>query len=111
MDSTRAISRHKNRAKSLKTCGGQGRNRTADASLFRAGGSITYRQVSRSFMDLRALSLDSIWTPGAILKEVGLHSDSTFRVVGDSTDSAVASCRGTRISASFVATVQLAKTL
>jgi hypothetical protein len=59
--------------------GGQGRNRTADASLFRAARSITYRRVSGGFIDLRTFSLDSIWTPDAISIEVGLHSDSTFR--------------------------------
>ena len=36
MDSTEALWRHRTPAKPLKTCGGQGRNRTADASLFRA---------------------------------------------------------------------------
>jgi hypothetical protein len=36
MDSTKALYQHRNRAKSLKIRGGQGRNRTADASLFRA---------------------------------------------------------------------------
>jgi hypothetical protein len=36
MDSRKTFSRHRNHAKSLETCGGQGRNRTADASLFRA---------------------------------------------------------------------------
>ena len=36
LDSSEAQRGHRNRAKYLKTCGGQGRNRTADASLFRA---------------------------------------------------------------------------
>jgi hypothetical protein len=79
LDSTHALSRSTDRRKCLKTCGGQGRNRTADASLFRAVGSITYKAVFRGFIELRAFDLDAIWTPGAIPIEVGLHSDSTFR--------------------------------
>src|SRR5581483_5370550 len=57
-------------------CGGQGRNRTADASLFRAVGSITYRPVYRVFITLRALNLVSGWTPGRSPVGVGLHVDS-----------------------------------
>ena len=62
LDSSEAQRGHRNRAKYLKTCGGQGRNRTADASLFRAAGSITYRHVSCGFKELGAVSLDAIWT-------------------------------------------------
>ena len=51
--------------------GGQGRNRTADASLFRAVRSRTYKAPSMKVKDLRDDGLDSIWTPVASLFEFG----------------------------------------
>ena len=58
--------------------GGQGRNRTADASLFRDAGSITYKAPSRKTQELHVKDLDSIWTPVVNILEFGLHQDSTI---------------------------------
>ena len=58
--------------------GGQGRNRTADASLFRAVRLTSYRPVDRIFIDLRPKYLVSTWTPGRSLIGVGLRVDSGF---------------------------------
>jgi len=45
---------------------GQGRNRTAAASLFRDVRSITYRQPSMKKQDLRQNKGDAIWTPRGV---------------------------------------------
>ena len=58
--------------------GGQGRNRTADASLFRAARSITYDAPYMKTKELHDNDLDSIWTPVVNLFEFGLHQDSTI---------------------------------
>jgi len=62
---------------SLLECGGQGRNRTADASLFRAVRSIAYVWPCLKTQDLRVNGLDSIWMPETLLGRFGLHVDST----------------------------------
>ena len=53
--------------------GGQGRNRTAAASLFRAVRSITYEVHSMKTKELRVIDLDSIWTPVVNLSEFRLQ--------------------------------------
>ena len=58
--------------------GGQGRNRTADASLFRAARSTTYRRFSSVFIDIQVPKVDSIWTPGRSLDQGGLQVDSSI---------------------------------
>jgi hypothetical protein len=54
-------------------CGGQGRNRTAAANLFRDVRSRTYGQSSMKTQGLRDNDLDSIWTPGPFWTPDGLH--------------------------------------
>ena len=63
---------------SLLKHGGQGRNRTADASLFRDVRSITYKALRLKTKELRDNDLDSIWTPVVNLFEFGLQVDSTI---------------------------------
>jgi hypothetical protein len=57
--------------------GGQGRNRTADASLFRDVRSTAYRQSSMKTQDLRDNDLDSIWTPRHFKAGLDSTLDST----------------------------------
>jgi hypothetical protein len=59
-----------------KQNGGQGRNRTADASLFRAALSMTYESSIHKTKDLDVFDLDSIWTPSGKKVLFGLRLDS-----------------------------------